>query len=152
MVHSGTAKLGDILFYSDKPEGDNKVARFDSLMDAMEKMVRGEKKALPVVEGGNLVGIITGRDLWGAYYERIDPLDCRVVDIMTKGDLLKATADMAIQKALNLMTGRGVRHLPVIDENDALVGFFSLEGITEGLNVLKEAELDAHKETLSHAN
>ena len=81
--------------------------------------------AMPVVEGGRVLGIMSERDV--IYCLRSDGaavLDWTVDRIMT-APAITVTLDTEIMTALSLMTRRRIRHLPVVD-GEALVGLVSI--------------------------
>lgn len=81
--------------------------------------------ALPVVQGGGLIGIVSERDytrkviLKGRFSR-----DTPVVDIMTV-DVVTADPSMRVIAALQLMTERSIRHLPLIVDGE-LTGIVSI--------------------------
>jgi len=81
--------------------------------------------AVPVVEGGRVVGIMSERDV--IYCLRSDGasmLDWTVDRIMT-APAITVTPESEIMSALSLMTRRRIRHLPVV-EGEALIGLVSI--------------------------
>ncbi len=81
--------------------------------------------AMPVVEGGRVLGIMSERDV--IYCLKSDGaamLDWTVEPIMT-APAITVTPDTEIMTALSLMTRRRIRHLPVV-EGEALVGLVSI--------------------------
>ena len=81
--------------------------------------------ALPVMEGGSVVGIISERDVIYRLAEQgHDALDATVGDIMTSPAITVEPATR-IDDALALMTKRRFRHFPVVD-GGTLVAFISI--------------------------
>ena len=95
-----------------------------SVFDAIKLMADKYVGALLVMEGGNLVGILSERD-----YARKVILQGRaskttpVRDIMTE-KVLYVTPDRTIDECMAIMTEKRIRHLPVM-EDDKLIGVFS---------------------------
>ena len=93
--------------------------------DAIHLMGEKNVGALPVVENGTLVGIVSERD-----YTRKVILKGRsskatpVSDIMTAQVLTVTSSDSAIE-CMRIMTEKRVRHLPVL-EGTNLVGMLSI--------------------------
>ncbi|TPG58486.1 CBS domain-containing protein [Roseomonas nepalensis] len=67
-------------------------------------------------EGGEVLGIVSERDIVRAFAEEDGVLDGRTAaDVMTR-KLFTATPDTPITRALEMMTDRRVRHLPVMED------------------------------------
>jgi CBS domain-containing protein len=81
--------------------------------------------ALPVVDGEQLVGIVSERDVVRQLHERgRDLLDSTVGDIMSADVVTCSPRDRAADLA-RVMTDRRIRHLPVCDER-GLIGIVSI--------------------------
>ena len=82
--------------------------------------------ALPVVDGDQLIGIVSERDVVRQLHERgRDLLDVTVADLMTVQVVTCSPQDRAADLA-RVMTDRRIRHLPVCDERGALIGIVSI--------------------------
>ena len=81
--------------------------------------------AVPVVDGGRVVGIFSERDVIYSL-AKVGPssLEGRVGDVMTS-PVESVAPDHAVLGALSLMTRRRIRHLPVVD-GAAIIGFVSI--------------------------
>lgn len=97
----------------------------DSVLVALEVMAAYNIGALPVVEGGQLVGIFSERD-----YARKVALKgltsavTEVREIMT-AQVLCASLEHSVMECMALMTDKHIRHLPVM-EAGRLVGMLSI--------------------------
>ncbi len=81
--------------------------------------------ALPVVDGRELVGIVSERDVVRHLHERgRDLLDATVGDVMTSDVVTCSPRDRAADLA-RVMTERRIRHLPVCDDR-GLIGIVSI--------------------------
>jgi CBS domain-containing protein len=81
--------------------------------------------ALPVVDGGELVGIVSERDVVRHLHERGRALlDGTVGDLMTTDVVTCSPRDRAADLA-RVMTERRIRHLPVCDDR-GLIGIVSI--------------------------
>ena len=81
--------------------------------------------ALPVVDGRELVGIVSERDVVRQLHERgRDLLDATVAALMTSDVITCSPRDRAADLA-RVMTDRRIRHLPVCDDR-GLVGIVSI--------------------------
>ena len=81
--------------------------------------------ALPVVDGGALVGIVSERDVVRRLHDRgRDLLDATVAELMTVDVVTCSPQDRAADLA-RIMTERRIRHLPVCD-GSGLIGIVSI--------------------------
>jgi CBS domain-containing protein len=105
------------------------VAPEDTIGEAAERMVeRGVGSAI-VSDFGEIVGILTERDLLRAVAARTHSSDARVRQWMTP-DPVTAAPDTTAQEAGRLMLERGFRHLPVVEDGRA-VGVVSIRDVAE---------------------
>ena len=91
------------------------------LLAAACSMRAGRVGSLPVVQDGELVGIITERDLVRAMADSADPIAWRVSDFMTP-DPAAVSPDDDTEEVARRMAALGVRHLPVVGDRGRLVG------------------------------
>ena len=92
---------------------------------AIELMCEKNIGGLLIVENGKLVGIFTERD----YARKLilkgkSSKDTPIKDLMTS-NLVTVSPDTYIDDCMRVMTGRKIRHLPVLD-NGNLVGLISI--------------------------
>ena len=104
----------------------------DTLEQAARKMWKQQTGSLLVLEGGDLLGIVTERDILKAVANGV-PLDTPISDLMSK-DLIAAEPETSLREAAAIMTEKWIRHLPVLD-GGRLVGIVSqrdLAGVLAG--------------------
>lgn len=89
--------------------------------------------ALPVLDEGKLVGIISERDLAREVvgYD-VNPYTAKVESYMTPNPITVKTDDDLLD-CMDIMKKNKIRHLPVVD-NNRLVGIISISDILEILN------------------
>ena len=97
------------------------------LVDAASRMRFNDVGCVPVLDGAELVGILTERDLARAIADGIDPRNVEVGDYMTP-DPTVVTPDTDIAEAARIMVRQGIRHLPVM-EDGRLMGVMSMRDI-----------------------
>ena len=114
----------------------------DDLAAAARKMWEQQTGSLLVLQGEDLVGIITERDVLRAVATGT-PLDTPVSEVMSK-ELITVEPGTSLREAARIMTEKWIRHLPVL-EAGRLVGVVSqrdLAGVLAG--ALNEPE-DLHR-------
>lgn len=97
----------------------------DSIFEAARSMADHDIGALPVVEAGELVGIVTDRDIAVRGTAGGIDADMPVRRIMSRSVATCSPQDN-IEDALGAMANEQVRRLPVCDEGDRLVGIVGL--------------------------
>jgi CBS domain-containing protein len=90
--------------------------------------------AVPIVEKGQLVGIVTDRDITvRALADGKDAAKLTAKDVMTKNVACCHEADSTIA-ASKKMQERRIRRLPVLDEGDKLVGMVSMGDLSHAMS------------------
>ena len=95
----------------------------DTLAEAASKMWKQQTGSLLVVDGDDLVGIITERDILKAVATNTDLEKTRVEEVMAR-DLVTIHPGASLREAASVMTEKWIRHLPVLDRGK-LVGVLS---------------------------
>jgi CBS domain-containing protein len=103
------------------------VSPSDSLRTATRTMVDAGVGSAVVLDDGNLVGIITERDVLHAVARADDPDALRTAAIMT-GDVITVEPGWEIYEAAAEMTARRIRHLVVADAGQ-VVGVVSMRDV-----------------------
>lgn len=105
----------------------------DTLAAAATKMWEQQTGSLLVMDGEDLVGILTERDVLKAVATGAPLEDTRISQFMTK-DLVTVGPGTSLREAARVMADRWIRHLPVLDAGK-LVGVLSqrdLAGVLAG--------------------
>jgi CBS domain-containing protein len=89
------------------------VAPEDTLGEVAERMTAKNVGAVVVKDFGNLIGILTERDLLKAVAGRVHTSEARVREWMTADPITASEADSA-DEAIRTMLDNGFRHLPVV--------------------------------------
>jgi CBS domain-containing protein len=101
-----------------------------NLAQAVQLMWENGCGFVPVVgEGGNVIAVITDRDIaiaLGTRKQRASEMLVR--DVMSKR-LYTCTPDDEIHTALKTLSTEGIRRLPVIDREGALAGVLSFDDV-----------------------
>jgi CBS domain-containing protein len=104
-------------------------AQPETTLEEIAMMMKTENTgAIPVVEEDELIGIVTDRDLvMRCIAEGGDPTDMTAEDIVSE-EVETINPDSDIEEALQLMSQKQIRRLPVVD-NGELIGMISIGDI-----------------------
>lgn len=102
-----------------------------TVLAAVEMMSRQRVGAVGVVENDKLVGIFTERDLMERVVLKVrPPASTRVGEVMTS-PVASVRADGSPAKALETMIDRHIRHLPVTDDSNRVLGVLSIRNLLQ---------------------
>lgn len=104
----------------------------DTIGQADEIMAQQNIRQLPVVQGTDLVGIITDRDirsflsgrLFGTSKEREKAMNTKVADVMTSNPI-SVSSDDDLREAIEVLIEEKVGGVPVVDDDEGLVGIIT---------------------------
>jgi len=114
----------------------------DSCFHCAEILAKYGIGALLVMEGEKLQGIISERDLIKKLVsQQLDPMKIKVSEIMTSS-LITVTPETTVQEAMEIMTNKRIRHLPVLS-SEKLVGIISIGDITRWVMLQQQQEISA---------
>lgn len=100
---------------------------------AIQVMSSEKVSALPVMERGNLVGIISERDyVRKIASQKIPAWSVKIHEIMTR-DVITVDLDTPIDVCMKLMTSNRIRHLPVM-QNGMLLTVISITDVVSILD------------------
>ena len=96
-----------------------------TVSEAAQLMKSDDVGSLPVLDGEQLAGMITDRDIViRAIAEGKDPRGMPVREVASR-ELVRVNADDDLSSALQLMATQQVRRLPVVDDDGRLVGILA---------------------------
>ena len=118
----------------------------DTLRDAAMLMRDGDMGAVPVVDGGKLIGIVTDRDIVVRAISEGKNSDSPVSVAMTT-ELFTVKPDDFVFEAVRLMGDKQVRRIPVVSSTGALAGIIAMADIA--LEMEDEREIAETLEEIS---
>ncbi len=122
-------KIRDLLKIKDRPVitiGPN-----GTVSAAIQKLVEHDRGSIPVCnEKGELVGIITERDIVRKSFVRSDALaSIKVEEVMTK-EVAIGTPEDDLDYVVSVMKQKRIRHLPIVD-SQKVVGMVSMRDLLD---------------------
>lgn len=102
--------------------------RETSLRDVSVMMREGDMGAVPVVDDGKLVGIVTDRDIVVRGVADGKTADSTLSEVMTT-DLVTVTPDSFVFEAIRIMGDKQIRRIPVADADGKLAGIISMADV-----------------------
>ena len=103
-----------------------------TVSEAAQLMKSDDIGSLPILEGEQLTGMVTDRDIViRAIAEGKDPRGMPVREVASR-ELVTVHADDDLSEALKLMASQQVRRLPVVDEDNRLVGVLAQADVAAG--------------------
>jgi CBS domain-containing protein len=115
---------------AERASGVVSVGPDDAVIVVLQAMLDKDVSGVMVLDSGQLVGIVTERD----YALKVElqgrtARDTRVHEIMAT-KLYCADADDSSERCMTIMHGKGVRHLPVLDQG-RVIGMLSVRDVLE---------------------
>ena len=102
--------------------------RETSIKDVAILMRDGDMGAMPIVENGKLVGIVTDRDIVVRGVAENKASDTPIGDVMTT-EIFSVKEDDFAFEAIRLMGDKQVRRVPIINEAGELVGIIAMADV-----------------------
>lgn len=111
-----------------------------SVLEVLKSMAEHNIGALLVMEGDDVVGIVSERDC----VRKLELMgnkakDTRVSDIMT-AELITVDSRQPLEECMTLMNEKNIRHLPVVD-GKKLVGLISVRDVLKEMIDLQQVML-----------
>ncbi len=105
------------------------VSPSSTVFDAVRLMNDQQVGAVAVANKSVLAGIFTERDLMiRVVLEGKDPKTTPIGDVMTT-ECISAKQDLSMGEALQIMTEKHFRHLPVVDDDEKVLGLLSIRNL-----------------------
>lgn len=102
--------------------------RETSLQEVAALMREGDMGAVPVVENGKLVGIVTDRDIVVRAVAEGKDFSLAVGEVMTN-EIFASKENDFVFEAIRLMGDKQVRRIPVINDEGELVGIIAMADV-----------------------
>jgi CBS domain-containing protein len=111
-----------------------------SVRDAVEKMEDISAGTAVVMEGGDVVGIVSERDVFRKVVLQGQKIDKVNVKEIMSTNLTTITPETSLDDCMKLITEKRIRHLPVLS-NGSLCGIVSIGDVVKYLIVEKDFKI-----------
>jgi CBS domain-containing protein len=99
----------------------------EKVIDAVEKIAKYKVGSVVIIDNGKVLGIITERDIINLVASKKD-LNEKLELYMTKNPIT-IYFDENLEKAIQIMKEKNIRHLPVVNKEGKLIGMISSRDI-----------------------
>ena len=122
----------------------------ETVREAARRLAENRIGAMPVLDRGEVIGIFSERDLLYCIARRgAEALELLISEVMTAPPIT-AEPESTVRDALEVMTLRRIRHLPVLDGGE-LVAFVSIGDLVKHRLELVEHEAQAMRDYIRTA-
>ncbi|HEY9802908.1 MAG TPA: PAS domain S-box protein [Leptolyngbyaceae cyanobacterium] len=91
-----------------------------------------------VIESGHLLGIFTERDLVRLAASKVDFADLKITEVMTQPVItMKISHFQDIFTVLSLLHQHQIRHLPILNHSEQLIGIVTMTSLLQALNQME---------------
>jgi acetoin utilization protein AcuB len=108
------------------------VSPLENIENTSQVLIENGIHQVPVVSNGNLVGIVTDRDLKIALSGDLRDPSLNVGSVMSRNPVT-VTDDLKIVEAAKIIRKRRFNALPVVNKKGELVGILTVRDILDGL-------------------
>jgi CBS domain-containing protein len=122
----------------------------ETVREAAARLAENRIGAMPVLGGGRVIGIFSERDLLYCISKHGEAALALLIETVMTAPPITADPDSTVRDALEVMTLRRIRHLPVLD-GDELVAFVSIGDLVKHRLELVENEAQAMRDYIRTA-
>ena len=123
----------------------------ETVREAAARLAQNRIGAMPVVEGGRVIGIFSERDLLYCIARHGEAALALLVEAGMTAPPITADPDSTVRDALEVMTLRRIRHLPVLGGEGELLAFVSIGDLVKHRLELVEHEAQAMRDYIRTA-
>ena len=122
----------------------------ETVREAAARLAENRIGAMPVVDGGQVIGIFSERDLLYCVSKHGEAALALLIEAVMTAPPITADPDSTVRDALEVMTLRRIRHLPVLAGSE-LVAFVSIGDLVKHRLELVENEAQAMRDYIRTA-
>jgi CBS domain-containing protein len=99
----------------------------EKVIDAVEKMAKYKVGSVVIIDDGKVLGIITERDIINLVASKKDLNE--ILELYMTKNPITIYFDESLEKAIQIMKEKNIRHLPVVNKEGKLIGMISSRDI-----------------------
>jgi len=106
-----------------------------SIKDVINILSRNRRSSLVIIENNEPVGIITERDLVAIMEDMLNDVVCDhlSIDKFMTSPTITIDSHMTLKEAVKISINKNIRHLPVVDKDNKLIGLLTQPNMLIGL-------------------
>lgn len=112
-----------------------------SVFDAIKLMAEKAVGSLLVMEDEELHGIVTERDYARKVIIKGRSSESTAVSEIMSADIVSTTSAETVNSCMEMMSSKGVRHLPVVEDN-RVVGMLSMRDLVQAIIADQQEEIE----------
>jgi CBS domain-containing protein len=105
----------------------------NTVYDAIKLMADKDVGALVVLDGSKIVGIVTERDYARNVFLKGRGSPQTLVGEIMASDVACVRPDKSVEECMAIMTAKRVRHLPVVTDDNELLGIVSIGDLVKSI-------------------
>ena len=106
-----------------------------AIKDVINILSRNRRSSLVIIENNEPVGIITERDLVAIMEDMLNDVVCDhlSIDKFMTSPTITIDSHMTLKEAVKISINKNIRHLPVVDKDNKLIGLLTQPNMLIGL-------------------
>jgi CBS domain-containing protein len=107
-----------------------------AIKDVINILSRNRRSSLIIIENNEPVGIITERDLVAIMEDMLNDVVCDhlSIDKFMTSPTITIESHMTLKEAVKISINKNIRHLPVVDKDNKLIGLLTQPNMLIGLS------------------
>jgi CBS domain-containing protein len=106
------------------------------IKDVINILSRNRRSSLVIIENNEPIGIITERDLVAIMEDMLNDVVCDhlCIDKFMTSPTITIESHMTLKEAVKISINKNIRHLPVVDKDNKLIGLLTQPNMLIGLS------------------
>ena len=116
----------------------------EKMFDCIQVMCDQNIGSIIILEGDKIVGLFTEREIVRRVYKNLNKINLATATVgeYMNPEVVLVKPDTAVEVAMQTFTNKRTRHLPVVDEENKLVGIISIGDVTKWIIDSQQVEIN----------